>query len=233
MASLMATLAIGVISSTQVSAHTVSEWMGKYWPSSDRNAEWQFTSRVPTGAFRERVKDAAYTWNVQGQTLQFQHVSGDLPVGPSWCDSTPVSYVDYMEFSAHAAAGTCSMYEAGVGAWDNMIVSFQIAIDVSNPNYANNGAWWVSTWPASDNSRDLQGIATHEFGHVTGRCCLDEMGLATPAGGDSSSHYVAGAGLCPADSVGRHTMCAGSTAIESFYKRSLETHDIDVFNAKY
>jgi hypothetical protein len=104
-----------------------------------------------------------------------------------------------------------------------LIDNFQVTFD---PDYS----WYkgVDYTAIGSSQYDVDGVSSHEFGHVVG-------GWTT---GSAQGHYDAtnNAALC-GSSVSiydKHTMCANTTTgLEGSLRRSLETHDKDVFVLAY
>lgn len=75
---------------------------------------------------------------------------------------------------------------------------------------------------AGSNDTDIQGPATHEFGHATGR----------ETGGAGMGHFDDDWAVCDDTEAAHHTMCQ-SVIVNVWWDRTLNDHDKDVFDDKY
>lgn len=210
---LLASLAIMVagLAPTSSSAHDASVYYPRWWQQ-DLSVNWKFTVNVPTTSLRDRVKDAAATWNALPPIMHFVKQSGDYGGFP--VDSCPDTYqkdavhwgnIDG-KFGTHALVRKCL-----VGS--NEIFTFQIKLDSSEN-------WYTGTsTPAPSGTLDTQAVATHEFGHATGF-----------SGPYNNGHFDPNATLCTDNP--KHTMCPFFNYGDSYF-RSLEQHDEHTFFNKY
>jgi hypothetical protein len=86
----------------------------------------------------------------------------------------------------------------------------------------------TSSGGISSSELDLEGLATHEFGHVVGGWTesTDEGHFD-----NSTNPNLCGSGVSDSD---KHTMCTNlGSGLESWYKRSLQTHDTHTFQDAY
>lgn len=219
------------------SAHTASTWYGPKWGSNHLNPKWRFANDVPTGTWlRDRIKDGAGHWNYQGQPMSFNFEQNQSDYSafpfmscPKNADGTPNAEKDaihwgYLDGPLGTAgqAYVCSFANAG-GTDSNSIANFQIRFD-SGENWYTNDTGTPSCASTSTCQTDLESVATHEFGHATGRV----------KGGDGFGHFTSGndGWICNNNADQHHTMCKSGIA-NTTYDRTLNTHDKDTFDNAY
>ena len=145
----------------------------------------------------------------------------DHPFGS--CSSIPVykNGIHYRDTPDNTLANTQACI---VGGTNDYINWFQVILDPDKNWYTGSGSTGI---PA--NYYDVEGVSTHEFGHVVGGWTpnsakghydpADTPSLCDPLGSETPSH---------------HTMCNKTDDDdESAYWRSLEPHDKDVFQLAY
>lgn len=226
---LTALLSMSISSSLNASAHSpVSDWYVAKWPSADLSVDWRFVSAFPTGSgWRARVKEAASTWNaVSGSSMSFVHNSSDYSSfsGTSCASTEQKNGIHWGSIdgagNTYAAVVLCSFYDAvGFPGSTTVLHDFQMKFDTAED--------WHTTLLAPTGI-DLLSVATHEFGHATGR---GRTQLTNTPGGDGEGHLLNSTSYCDSGS-GHHTMCKGYYP-NSSWDRSLETHDKDTYQDAY
>lgn len=223
-------LVVGMISTTvAAAAHPSGEYYNAKWGSNrlTDGVKWRFTQNVPSGNTRDRLRDAATTWNNQNQAMAFnfeQNQNDYQGFSASACPGGGDSQAGIEKDAVHwgaiggAAIGftvVCTFQEAG-GTASNSYHSFQIKMD-------SNVSWHTGASAPGQNDTDIQGAATHEFGHATGR----EVG-----GADGSGHFGNSWSVCNNTDNEHHTMCQ-TVIVNRDWDRTLNTHDKDVFDGAY
>lgn len=211
-------------------AHPGADWYPAKWPSSDRTVNWRFANNVPATAIRDRMKNGAAQWNaVSGSTMTFQFNTPDYSSfsGTSCAATEQKDAVHWGEIDnaggTNAVAITCTFLDATGSGSNTTLHNFQIKLD-------HDETWYTGTGEPSSNAIDAWTIASHEFGHATGR--NSTAGGVQTIGGDGHGHFFnTDATHCPV-STSRHTMCQTQIAGAS-YSRTLETHDKDAFANAY
>jgi hypothetical protein len=200
--------------------------LGAEWLSQDRggNIYYKFTNAVPGGSngwFADRVAEAGQKWNaipIGGPDFHFVRNGTTPNFNPHPCPA-PENAIHYRNISDgfSALTETCIVW---VG--QDYIATFQVTFD---PDVN----WYKGPDPSgiAGNEVDLEGGASHEFGHVVGGWTK-----STPY-----QHFDPGVNpsLCfnPGGPWGQHhDMCAvwpvGKTVL-----RTLEGHDIDTLQTAY
>ena len=231
----VACFALGAAASTTSLAyanHGQSPYFNAHWTTAntlhqeDKTVEWTYTSNFPSStAFRQRMVDGSHEWNQENQSMQFNHLPGDVAtLSFNECTIANYSYQDDRVGWGDIQSGTKDPYFA----WTNGCLSFN-----SDGNHmwffrlqvSNDYSWYTGTSTVTSGQVDVWGMAAHEFGHATGRF-----------GGSDHGHFLEGdETACPGaggGGTGYSTMCPHlNTGKEAW--RSLETHDKTSFGAAY
>jgi len=230
---LIATVVI--LTSVPAYAHGDDNYWDYEWRSQDRgttNQDYEFTSQVPgddaNGAFGDRTAEGGQKWNaigIGGNDMHFRRNGVVANYNPfDDCSNIP-DYKNGIHYRSlpGGAIGITSLCTSP-GLFSNVYIdSFQISFESSENWYKQDATSGIPGWQT-----DLESVAAHEFGHVVGGW-LD----AGPY-----SHYTnaVNAAICPnPPSNVTQTMCAGgdNSATGQTWRRSLEEHDIDVFQLAY
>jgi hypothetical protein len=97
------------------------------------------------------------------------------------------------------------------------LAATKIIMDVRND-------WYTLTNSPASNQYDFRSVATHEAGHASGF----NGGAPCPS---IDGHWADAASICQ-NNPSHHTMCS-STFIGTSWDRSLGTHEVTAFNARY
>jgi hypothetical protein len=222
---LAAVLVIG--GATAGSAHVVGDYITRY-RAAETTQYWHFTAGVPTGAWRERIRDGVRTWNNLQESLTFfesGQVANFLPPGEG--GSCPVAGRNTIHYrNIDDRDGTFAYVSPCVYNNDGRISSVTMVID-------NSEDWYTGTGDAPDGFQvlgacvngpckvDAWSIVTHEWGHIFGFM----------RGPDGDGHFPRRFEICQADSADQ-TMCAQYGKGHE-RARTLETHDIHTFKNAY
>ncbi|MGI8775483.1 MAG: matrixin family metalloprotease [Actinomycetota bacterium] len=168
----------------------------------DTSVNWMFTDTFPTGAWRDRVKEADGPWNAIGAGMYFVKQSQVNDFNALECPSTyqkngiHIGSIDGTPSSDNTLARTYKCKFSGTSE----LYSAQIKFDEAE-------AWYTgdATPPPSDKF-DVEAIATHEFGHATGW----------------SGHFLESGTHCT--DTPKETMCPTIPSGKAYW-RTLETHD--------
>ena len=206
-------------------AHTPSDYPYA-WTYSITSRVFYYKSGYPTGWPRDRFVDAMAKWNnVSGASLTFS-VGGAAQSSDSVCGPRDIINENPIDQAGHNLALTyfCSTPNSTV----------LIVID-EDDNFDNGAAT-----PNDSSKWDLQGTLTHELGHATRGWMLctppDQPLDPDPCHGQ---HYddVTNGQICDiGDAQNFSTMCYADPPlpkVNSWRRRSLETHDEDIFAAAY
>lgn len=221
-------LLVAAVATTVAGAHTSSTHYPAHWIGLT-SVPYRFESAVPTGAFRDRLKDGAAQWTAQGGTAEpnFYWPGGDdFPdtsltghCNTGFYGANVLQYQDLDNYGSGVLGVTLTCYRTDTGE----ILSFQMGFD-------NDRDWYTGTGDANDGflnqcipscQSDLWSVASHEFGHATGF-----MGPSSTGGHFSSTDAVC------ADNDSQATMCP-SYKPGTERQRSLSTHDIHTFTGAY
>lgn len=228
------TLALLLVAVGEISAraHPPGNWYGDEWASARLPAIlFDFGASYPSGqAWRDRAGDAQADWiDTDGGTTVF-NIFIDGSTSYDWGDCpTPAS--DDREGilsrnSIDGEGGTLAESGACFTSGGKIFID-HIRIDTAEPYYTGTGD------PTPDNQTpDLWGVLTHEFGH------------ATPGwtGAAPNIHFDAGdtPQLCEnINATDYHTMCATYRYSDSEHPargrrwRTLEEHDLHTFDDYY
>jgi len=227
-------LASGIVGlGLSASAHTASDWYGKKWGNGNLTPKWRFADDVPkTCCYRDRIQNGKAEWNQLGEPMSFDFAAGqpDFPAFPFLScpklsdgsankekNAMHWSYLDG-KFGFAGETYVCSFYDVNEGNPD-YIANFQMRFDSGESWYTGTG---TPSCPNVDSCQtDLWSVATHEFGHATGRT----------KGGDGLGHFGENWSVC-ADVADKHSMCPWDFANYT-RGRSLELHDKDSFRSAY
>ncbi len=167
------------------------------------NGAGQYTNR--TGAdFR--------FWNAGNRTLSVSACNGQNENGLFWVNlggQPPPGYKDVI--------GRTTACTHGGAPW--RMYSFRTEVDGAQPN------WYTDTGAAPANTYDLFSLATHELGHGAGFFSTNQKHW-DDVGPDSELQCVSGT------SSSKHSLCA-SVPTGTTMMRSLATHDLESFTARY
>lgn len=209
-----------VSSPTPASGHSASRWYGARWET--RVVGWRFDEDFPTGGgIRRAVLYGSRQWNQADAGLRFRHRRGEVEAGRVDPCSAPLgrNVVDWRPIDGPggklAVTVVCSF---GGGSGSNQMQSFHMVFDRDEMWHTDP----LSLPPPF--AVDVWAVASHEFGHATGR-------ITGGPGGEG--HFPERSDLCP-DLLNprRHTMCP-SYDLVGVYMRTLEWHDVDTFKRAY
>lgn len=222
------------VSIPQASAHSDDTFWFAEWRSQDRgtsNQWYEYTSQVPggaTGAFADRVANAAQGWNaiaINGSDMTFLRNGATGNYDPfASCGSIPhyKNGIHYRNIPDNSRAyGRVCITQVTPGT--DLINSFQIIYDPSYTWYTG-----VNYNQIPSNQDDVQGVGAHEFGHV-----MSGWTASTPG---YHFDYGANPNLCypGVPHTGHHTMCNyPGSGLPSSLQRTLEAHDIDTIQLAY
>lgn len=192
------------------------------WSEGNRDdVDWKFTEGVPTGAFRDRVKDGAVAWNqVTGSNFKFDWNSGDYAdFDPACQENRPYekNAIHYRDTGVDVIGivKTCGTPNGGIH-------DFQLSLDSNLPGSAT---WYAGTGSTPSSQFDVWAAATHEFGHATGF--------------DLHFYWDSDPSLCGplVNWPQKQTMCTAGSDIDNLLGRNsfrtLEWHDKSTFKDAY
>lgn len=206
---------IGVLLATALPAgahHAPS--FGPTWQTA-LTPSWHFTPSVPAGSFRDRIFDGVTQWNQLGESVRFRSAP-DLGNRDPRNSCSPVETITIHRFNLDGGGGTlglsgyCQYTSGGTGRATSWII------------FDSSEEWCLDTGNCYDGflgsgigaNIDLWSVASHEWGHVA-----------------ALGHYDAADPVC-ASTESQATMCPSYTP-GSERQRTLQTHDIDSFRARY
>jgi hypothetical protein len=207
-------------------------WSGLEWWTEDRNTTrqyYEFTEQVPgdsNGAFADRVAEGAQKWNaidINGPDNHFVRNGVVANYGPFGGCSTIADWkngIHYREIPDNPAARTRLCRDTSVFGTDR-IRWFQVIFDPDYTFYTGDTIGGLDS-----GERDLEGLSAHEFGHAVGGWLesSDNYHFESPRDGT----------ICDPPYTSKHTMCASfPTGSDSYYRRTLETHDIHTYVQRY
>jgi hypothetical protein len=217
-------LSVALVGFTAVSttAPAAAHDQPNYYPQRWSGARgWFFTTEVPSGAVRDRLRNGLQAWNAVGQPFFF---------GGQLLDQPPT--VNPYSCNGQTAIG---MWWRGIDGRNNTLGETAICtsgttIVQANIIFDNSEYWYTGTGDAPSDPLiclrdhcgefDLYSVAVHEAGHATGF-----------AGPFNEGHFDAADAICSSDST-QQTMCP-FTRKGSESNRSLESHDVHTFDASY
>lgn len=218
---LMCALVITPVAQSHTYIYLPYEWQ-------DTSIVYHFTPTVPTsGYWREAFRNAASRWSNISLSDGFFFEDDAPDISDDWnCDYSGTNTVKRRAMDgAGDTLGVTKICLVG-SSGSAHIVEFKLHIDSAED-------WYVkSDTPSTPLKIDLQGVATHEFGHVAGWEGEDREpspgGAFDPINDPNQCDAVNG------DAQGWHTMCYRVfSSNESWRWRSLETHDIHEFTQAY
>jgi hypothetical protein len=224
---VLAALVGSAIGTGAAIAHSNS-YFDMRWSTSRGNIPVYFDRTTPTGAFRERVRDAFDQWErfqtKVGFSVYTETAPATAPDQPNGADDAcrrtnyqnrRISLISYQyidgkgdnRFNILAETQGCEINSGG----SYLLDFFYLAFDTGDDYY-------MGTGNAPSKSIDLWSTATHEIGHA--------MGWG-PHFDDNGTNNT----ICNNDSD-QQTMCASYYA-GSERQRTLEGHDKDTFTNRY
>lgn len=170
-ACVLSAVGVGGVCAEQSVAHR-ADWAfqnGIFEPPYDRH-EYRFHTTVPTGAWRDRINDAAGEWNRHNRRFTFvppgrdtPSVTGSVTFGCPTSEAPRPSIIYRADYGEGNAVAEACLTRSSPGSSDFRPTHFRIWFD-KRDNY-----WWTkSSTKIPFNRHDLQETATHEFGHALG-----------------------------------------------------------------
>jgi hypothetical protein len=228
---LLLSILLLLIGVQPAAAHDDNNYWEVEWRSQDRGTskqDYEFTNQVPgdsNGSFADSVARGSQAWNaiaINGADMHFRRngaVANYNPFTP--CDLADYrNGIHYRDIPDNPLARALMCFTPGTNNW---VDNFQVVFD---PDYS----WYkgVDYTGIGGSQYDVDGTSTHEFGHVVGGW----------TDGSVEGHYdptnnatLCGSGVSIYD---QHTMCVSTgPGLQASLRRSLETHDIDVFVLAY
>jgi Matrixin len=216
--------AVMLVPAPRAMAHPDGSFYGLWWHGPQKPVVWHFEDDFPTaGNRRDRVLDAISTWESASGDLTFDK-EPDFAATTLNCPQEGNSWIGWPfidgEGGTLGETRVCKFSE-----FPNQARSFYVRLDRDEPWHS------ATSTPPPDEETDLQAIATHELGHATG------FGFPT---GDVKGHWGVNANGT-IDQTELQNLCQ-TTPIETMcpvyepgtaYIRSLETHDLHTFSARY
>lgn len=194
-------------------AHSATDYYPRTWQR-DQTIEYRFTTEMPAGSFRGRVRDARDQWNAVNTTLSLHEGATFTPdYAPDQC---PNSYQTNGIFhrTIDGPGNTLASTWTCIFSGTDETYSAQIVFDSEE-------MWYSGTGTPLTTQVDLWAVSSHEFGHVTGFSGPHANGHFNP--NDST--------VCP-ESSSKHTMCPTITRGVT-WQRDLEFHDSETFENAY
>lgn len=223
---------LGILSGVPfpVSAHSwgsfyvVGDWADARLPTIDFKA----TDDVPSGPARERLAEAQVEWlSVDGAMTSFNFVyNASIANGVDWgeCPSSTEGFEGYVDKEGFGSEGPLAAM-----SWcrnpSESIRMFMTAYNSSLPT------WYYGTGDPPNGDHDYWAVLTHELGHATGWYTHYIDTTDTPPGYPET--------FCDKTVSNYHTMCKYYWPSNSHYPnrgewmRTLQAHDVDVFESKY
>lgn len=199
------------------SAHQQYPWYAQKWVR-DRSQTYRFVKGYPSGATRDRVVEQGDDWRALSGHMGFTLSTSADYASFAW-DVCPQPYgkngIHWKNLER--ALGAVAVCTEATPSYTE-VMSANMAID-SSP-YAGY-SWNTSAGEPSPTQWDLGSVASHEWGHMTGRII---------GGTDGLGHWDVESALCTSNP--KHTLCP-SLLIGTSFRRSTELHDEDTFNAAY
>lgn len=221
-------LTVGMIglAAPSASAHDPAEHFIQHWNlgQNGHDIDWAFTPSVPSGNARDRMLDAANHWNNLSGGRELNKV-GNYSAFQYDNPQTDCANLDPEQNGIHYASIDGNSSGGGTYATTYLCVyqSHNDWLFARNVKVDSAEDWSNSDLdPGSD--LDLEGVITHEFGHV----------LGYSGNNINEAHFSDNADICNAGISENQTMCRYvSYGTASYYERSLEDHDKHTFNAEY
>ena len=167
---------------------------------------YRFAAGFPDGALRDRVRDAAATWNALGTRAQLADAPEPVEVDPNSCPDAPApNAVHWRSIDGRGRTRA----QTRMCPYPGGLFTFQLVLDRAEP-------WYMGADEPEDDELDVLSVLTHEFGHAAGF-----------SGPFADGHFDPDDELC---AVGpkQHTMCP-RIPLGTTHMRSLEAHDIHTF----
>lgn len=186
-------------------AHTNAEFYSTSKWTLNKNVDYYIDDSNPSGEWRESLKQGMARWSdrASGRGPAFTFVAS----GPQGAPGTPclgnnALFRNDLPFGVLATTGKCGQ---------PTITGFDVQFATTPDFIAGTGeVWYVGDGIVPSNAWDLQSIAVHEAGHVTGW----------------SGHFDRDDNtLCPNDTELAQTMCGGEDRRGTKGLRTLQDHD--------
>ncbi len=217
----LSTIAIALLLTSVVAtpstAHRASKWYGARW--SRDIVRWSFDNDFPRGdGIRKAVRKGSRQWNRADADLRFRW-RPEREAGRINPCSDRRNVVDWRRLDGPGGDLAVTIVCASVDhRGPGTMYSFHMIFDRSESWHTD-----PSTEP-SPFEVDLWAVASHEFGHASGRIS---------GGPRNSGHFRETSRYCPNIlDPRRHTMCPSEELIGA-QMRTLERHDKDAFRNAY
>lgn len=201
---------IGVTLSLAASAlaHTVGDYYHTNW-AADRYWGIGYTSGdVATPTAWTSIQAGDDPWNaVSGAWFDFAYLMRDNSV--TWTDDV---------CNMPAPKGWVLSADPGPGRVGNTYTCGGVTLTAFAVLLHPDANWYVGSGTPSGSEYDLRSRVVHELGHANG------------FHGPNDGHFPADDTVCTTSPI--HTMCSGATP-GTTYRRTLETHEKDLFAAAY
>lgn len=192
-------------------AHRASVYQRTYHPQSFTTQVY-FDPSVPGGRVRSRILNGAGRWTRLGRQMVFVgHRRAKTFESP--CPQAGQPQRGVVRWKSIDGPGgvagrnlNCIYFD---GPYKGRIGGFV-------QRYDSEENWYTRTGRVPSNAADLWSLASHEFGHATGR----------------AGHYPRSSPLCAPDFLGRETMCPGVVRGQA-RQRTLGIHDKHTFKRVY
>lgn len=224
---LMNVAAAAYLGASPAAGHSeVDTYLAGQWALND-NVHYKIDNNVPA-AWRPDINDGADHWSnrADGRAPNFVYEGTATLTHPyTPCGGANAVYsrdigqdvadglLPPAGRRANGATITCSTEDPGT------LTGFTMVIDnhpEDNTPGVPNAGWFLGDGAIPPNAWDLEGTATHEFGHVTGFV----------------PHWTDTSNLCT--NADPHTMCGAEPGFRgSKARRTLETHDIHTLEDAY